>query len=132
MSSVKNICIIDDDRIYTYGASKVIKDYMPENNVISFESGQAAIESMGNMRQSDQELPDVILLDINMPKMNGWDFLQKLKPFRKSVEKEMKVFVISSYIKKHKEELYRVEWDDQVSEFIPKPVTPDTLKSLLT
>ncbi|MBO6585007.1 MAG: response regulator [Gracilimonas sp.] len=132
MSSLKSICIIDDDKIYTYGVSKIIKNYLPGNDVMSFENGKKALSAIKEMEQNNDELPDLILLDIDMPEMNGWDFLNEFQPIREKVNKEIQIFVISSRIDHKNQEIYRVEWDQKVDDFIQKPVQVEALKSLLT
>ncbi|MGN8225288.1 MULTISPECIES: response regulator [unclassified Gracilimonas] len=131
MSSLKSICIIDDDKIYTYGVSKIIKNYLPGNAVTSFENGRKALSAIKEMEQNDDELPDLILLDIDMPEMNGWDFLNEFQSIRDKVNKEIQIFVISSRIDKKNQEIYRVEWDQKVDDFIQKPVQVEALKKLL-
>jgi CheY-like chemotaxis protein len=128
---MKSVCIIDDDKIYTYGVSKIIKNHLPDNEIMSFENGRKALEGIKEIQASDQELPDLILLDIDMPEMNGWDFLKAFQSIRDKADKEIQVFVISSQVDKRSEDLFRVEWDEKVSDFIQKPVGIDSLKSLL-
>ncbi|MCP9291455.1 MULTISPECIES: response regulator [Gracilimonas] len=131
MSSLKSICIIDDDKIYTYGVSKIIKNYLPGNDVMSFENGKKALSAIKEMEQNNDELPDLILLDIDMPEMNGWDFLNEFQSIRDKVNKEIQIFVISSRIDQKNQEIYRVEWDQKVDDFIQKPVQVEALKDLL-
>lgn len=132
MSSIhKSICIIDDDKVYTFGVKKIIKNYLPENSVSTYENGKTAIEAIKKMDANGEELPDFILLDIDMPEMNGWDFLNEFESLRSNIDKKVEIFVISSRIDHGKEELFRVEWDDKVSDFIKKPVSVETLKKIL-
>jgi CheY-like chemotaxis protein len=132
MSPLKSICIIDDDRIYTYGISKIIKNYLPGNEIKTFENGRKALEAIIEMSETNQPLPDMILLDIDMPEMNGWDFLQEFKTLRPKIDKEIQIFVISSRVDKGNQELFKLEWSDQVADFIQKPVGIEELKALLS
>ena len=132
MSSLKSICIIDDDKIYTFGISKIIKNHLPGNDIMSFENGRKALESIKNKVQNGETTPDLILLDIDMPEMNGWDFLNEFESVRNKISKEIQIFVISSRINKRNQELYKVEWDNKVSDFIQKPVEIEALKTLLS
>lgn len=131
MSALKSICIIDDDKIYTYGVSKIIKTHLPGNDIMSFENGRKALEAIKKMEQNNDDLPDLILLDIDMPEMNGWDFLNEFQTVRDKVNKEIQIFVISSRIDKRNQELYRIEWNQKVDDFIQKPVEIEALKNLL-
>jgi len=132
MSKIKSVCIIDDDKVYTFGVKKIIKSYLPDNNVISFENGKKALDGIQKKISSGEELPDLILLDIDMPEMNGWEFLNEFESIRSDVNKKIQIFVISSRIDKSKQELYKIEWDEKVSDFIKKPVQASILKELLS
>jgi response regulator RpfG family c-di-GMP phosphodiesterase len=132
MSKTKSVCIIDDDKVYTFGVKKIIKSHLPENDVITFENGKKALEGIKNMVDSGEELPDLILLDIDMPEMNGWDFLKEFDSIRTSVNKEIEIFVISSRVNTNTEDLYKIEWDEKVSDFIKKPVQVEALKKILS
>lgn len=132
MSTNKSVCIIDDDKVYTFGVKKIIKSYLPDNDVMSFENGKEALEGMKELQDNGNELPDLILLDIEMPEMNGWDFLSKFDEIRAKSDKEIDIFVISSRVDKNTEDVYKVEWDEKVSDFIKKPVQVNMLKKLLS
>lgn len=131
MSRKKSVCIIDDDQVYTFGVKKIIKSFLPGNDVVAFENGKKALEGIKELQEKGEELPDIILLDIEMPEMNGWDFLKKFDKIRPSIEKHIDIFVISSRVDKNTEELYKVEWDAKVADFIKKPVQVEALKKIL-
>ncbi|MFV1884754.1 MAG: response regulator [Balneola sp.] len=131
MSTKRSICIIDDDKVYTFGIKKIIKNHLPGDTVTTYNNGKEALEQLKQIQQSNQDLPDIILLDIDMPEMNGWDFLKEFESLRNTADKAIDIFVISSRIESGKESLYQVEWDKKVSKFIPKPVDAVRLKELL-
>tara|TARA_R110000868_G_scaffold306734_3_gene568116 strand:+ start:44557 stop:44955 length:399 start_codon:yes stop_codon:yes gene_type:complete len=130
MSSKRSICIIDDDKVYTFGIKKIINNHLPGNTVTTFENGKLALDQLREMKAEDEAMPDVILLDIDMPEMNGWDFLKEFEAIRKSIAKKVEIFVISSRIESNNESLYQIEWDDKVSKFMPKPVDIERLKEI--
>ena len=132
MSKTKSVCIIDDDKVYTFGVKKIIKSHLPENDVTTFENGRKALDGIKEMMESGAGLPDLILLDIDMPEMNGWDFLKEFDTIRSKAEKEVEIFVISSRVDTNTEDLYKIEWDEKVSDFIKKPVQVDALKKILS
>lgn len=128
----KSIWIVDDDKIYTYGVKKVIKSYLPSNKVKTYENGKKALEDIKKQVENNEELPDLILLDIDMPEMNGWEFLSELENLGDNIIKTIQIFVISSRIEQDKDQLYKVEWDEKVSDFIRKPVQIEVLRNLLS
>ena len=129
--SKRSICIIDDDKVYTFGIKKIIKNHLPGDTVTTYNNGKEALDRLKSMQEAGEELPDIILLDIDMPEMNGWDFLKEFDEVRNAVDKEIEIFVISSRIEAGKESVYQIEWDDKVSKFVPKPVDANRLKELL-
>ena len=131
MMSVKKVFVVDDDTLYTYGIKRLLHKRDPESDVRTFENGEEALNSITRMYEQGQELPGVILLDLNMPKMNGWEFLRGFEELRSQSDKDVQVFVISSQAHRKDEEVYRVEWDQKVSEFIQKPVDAEAIINLM-
>lgn len=131
MSTAKNICIIDDDKVYTFGVKKIIKNHLPENKVTSYENGRVALDGIQKAFDENQPLPDYILLDIDMPELNGWGFLKEFEELRSKMDKKIEIFVISSRVENNSHLLFKMEWDDKVSDFIRKPVDVDRLKEIL-
>ena len=80
------ICIIDDDPIYTFAVQKLLKMNNFSSHQIVFKNGKEALEGLTTLQNKNDQLPDVILLDINMPIMDGWEFLDayKTKCFNKN------------------------------------------------
>ena len=70
----KQICLIDDDEIYHFIFKKQVSMSDKEVEVLSFANGQKGIDYMETADL--QNLPNVIFLDINMPVMDGWGFLE--------------------------------------------------------
>lgn len=95
MKKINNLYIIDDDKIYHF----LLKNLLKQNgiNVVSsfFCNGEDALQ---NIRQCEDEtsLPDLILLDVNMPIMDGWQFLEEFKKLREKLSKQTIIYMISS------------------------------------
>jgi CheY-like chemotaxis protein len=130
MPVIKKVFVVDDDSLYNYGIKRLFSKNLPENELSTFENAESALEAISGMYEKHETLPDVILLDLNMPGMNGWEFLKKLEGLRSKAEKDVEVYVISSQVYDKEEELYRVEWDTKVSDFIQKPVDANGILKL--
>lgn len=125
---INTVCIIDDDPIFVYG-TKVLLNYNSSfcSNIIVFENGKEALDDIRFMLKTNEELPEVIFLDLNMPIMNGWEFLDELK--KMDLKKKIGVYVVSTSIDKKDEEKSRKY--DMVIDFISKPLTTSKLQQLL-
>jgi DNA-binding response OmpR family regulator len=78
-SALQNVMLIDDDDISLYLTSRRLEKEGFAQNIIKHESVDAAIADLQNNRNDINKLPDLIFLDINMPRKDGWDFLEELK-----------------------------------------------------
>ena len=131
MSKKRCACIIDDDKIYAYGVKKIIDKHQLSNSILIFENGEEAIHKLRNLHLSGKTLPDVILLDIDMPKMNGWEFLTEFQQLRSEIDKKIDIFVISSKIDKVNADIYKYEWNEKVSDYISKPIKAEDLVQIM-
>jgi CheY-like chemotaxis protein len=118
MKPLDTAWIIDDDRLYTYLLSTQMKRINFSNTLLTFRHGLEALNYLRLKLHSPEDLPSVILLDLNMPVLDGWQFLDefvKLEPI-----KPIPVYVVSSSIDvaDHAEVLKYAA----VSKFLIKPV----------
>ncbi len=73
----KVICIIDDDPIYQFLINKIIGNSNAGHEVLFFKNGKEALDYFS--LDLANNLPEIILLDLEMPVMDGWDFLKEIK-----------------------------------------------------
>lgn len=93
MFKVKTICIINDDDIFTFILKKSITKLNICEQILTYSNGEEAIN---NLTQDGFILPEIILLDINMPIMNGWEFLEV---FSKVIKlNKVDIYLISAHI----------------------------------
>ncbi|TLP80367.1 response regulator [Maribacter sp. ACAM166] len=89
------IWIIDDDNISKY----VMKRYLKELNIldpVDCPDSIEALEILSKNRNNQNELPDIIFLDLNMPILNGFQFLKEFKNFNNEIEKKIDIFMLTS------------------------------------
>ena len=90
MENVRRIMVVEDNEIDAFLATSIINHQTPEVEVVHRRNGKEALEYLS----SDMEKPDMILLDLNMPVMDGFRFLEKLKD---EVELHgLPIFILSS------------------------------------
>ncbi|SHN34114.1 Response regulator receiver domain-containing protein [Cyclobacterium lianum] len=118
--------IVDDDPLYNFGTKKLLEFTSFTEEVSFFLNGETAwLDFEKRIREGDR-LPDAILLDINMPIMNGWQFLDLVK--EATFTHPVKIFVISSSI--NQDEMDRANTYPHVVDYITKPMTLDKFKDL--
>lgn len=110
------VLIIDDDEIVLLVESKILQRCGISDSPLSFRNGKAAIDYLQFDDNADNY---IILLDINMPGMNGWEFLEKLKVL--NLSKRFFVIMVTSSIDRYDKEV-AVKYQDVIS-FIEKPIT---------
>jgi CheY-like chemotaxis protein len=79
MKNVKKAFIIDDDEAFNFVTQKLIANFDKDCIVTTFSKPLEALEKLKSMLAANEPLPDVLLLDINMPHVNGFEFLQKMR-----------------------------------------------------
>lgn len=94
----KTIWVIDDDNIYQIIVNKIIQKSEMFSAISSFKNGKEAIDAVTNSLNENKMLPDIILLDINMPIMDGWEFMEELQILKPSITKQIIVYIVSSSI----------------------------------
>jgi CheY-like chemotaxis protein len=75
---VRKLFIVDDDEIMVYLSDNLIRQQGFCDHSENFQSGRAALDSIRELLKNGGELPELMLVDINMPVMNGWDFMDEL------------------------------------------------------
>lgn len=96
MRKIDSIFIIDDDPIMVFGIKKMLDLCNLGTNVQSFANGKEAIERIKKMISRKEVAPDVVFLDINMPIMDGWQFLEEFVAL--PISKRIRINIITSSI----------------------------------
>jgi CheY-like chemotaxis protein len=129
-SQRKRVMLIDDDAITNLINTKIIKMNF-DFSVNAYINAQVALEQFRQwLEKGSEQLPDIIFLDINMPIMDGWEFLDEFQKFPKSLLQRCKVFMLTSSI--DLEDIEKAKNYPAVHEFISKPLTADKLRMLAT
>ena len=119
--------LIDDDYISNFVTEKVLTDASFSENIRSFLSAEEALDFLkSNMPAS---IPDVIFLDLNMPGMNGWDFLEELEPYREQLKDVCSIYILTSSL--DMADTARSEEYDLVQGLLHKPIDHQDVEVIL-
>jgi CheY-like chemotaxis protein len=125
-----SILLIDDDEINNFISIKLIKKAAPNANITACLNGRFAIEDLSEIqRKGIDKLPDFILLDINMPIMNGWEFLDEYKRLNIDPSGKSKIYIISSSV--FSNDISRAYSYPMVRNFVSKPLSVEKIKEML-
>jgi len=116
---IERVCIIDDDPILIFATKRILQNARLGDTVLVYNNGKEAYEGLCALRSAGEPLPELILLDLNMPIWDGWQFLDEFTqtPFWR----ETTIFVVTS--SNHPDDRLRAEAYPAVRRFLLKPLT---------
>lgn len=129
MSSVENICVIDDDVLYQLLFKKTIERYGFAKTITSYHDGEEAFESLKQSIIQETALPDIILLDINMPVLDGWEFLDAFLPYLMVAKKNISIYLATSSIAASDQK--KATSYPAIKKYLQKPIDFDVLAELV-
>jgi response regulator RpfG family c-di-GMP phosphodiesterase len=124
-----SVLLIDDDEINNFISIKLIKKALLNTEIMACLNGKFAIEQLSAIKNQDPDkLPDYILLDINMPIMNGWEFLEEYKRLNIDPLGKSRIYIISSSV--FSNDISKARSYPLVKDFISKPLNVEKIKEL--
>ncbi|MFV5695404.1 response regulator [Flavobacterium sp. LB3P122] len=121
----KAIWVVDDDAIYQIIVNKIIQRSEIFSVISTFKNGKDAIDALQNSLKNNKSLPNIILLDINMPIMDGWEFMEEMQLLKSQISKQIIIYIVSSSIAvedKNKSKTY-----PDILGYLSKPITNEDL-----
>jgi CheY-like chemotaxis protein len=123
-----NTYLIDDDHISNFLTEKALKREGFSNNIASFLSGEEAFAFL--VENLAAQIPDVVFLDLNMPVMNGWEFLEALKPYEDQLTGRCHIYILTSSLALS--DTARSKDYALVSGLIHKPLDREDIQTILS
>ena len=121
-----SILLVEDDKVDIMTIKRAFKDLKIANPVNVCENGLEALEFLEN---SNNNKPGIILLDINMPTISGWDFIREYRKMMTAVESEkIKLFVLTS--SQYYQDAELADQHREVQKLFTKPLTASILKEI--
>lgn len=123
----KKVLIIDDTEVDRFIARRVFKKYNFANEVICMDSAQAGLEYLQQLNETD-ELPQVIFLDIKMPDMDGFGFLDHYATLPERIKKHSTIMMLSTSLDPRDPE--RARKNPFVNKYLSKPLSREILAAI--
>lgn len=122
------LCVVDDDKIFTYLLKRLIEKAKVAREIIFFENGRDALDYLASHKEDALKLPQLILLDINMPILDGWQFLSEYGKLKPDVPQPISICMMSS--SSEVEDYNRAMDSGYVMDYLQKPVQIPSLKEV--
>lgn len=119
--------IIDDDEVIIYLTDIIIKNVEFCEKLATFTRANDALEALRVALETGKDIPSVILIDLNMPVMDGWRFLDELVKI--DTKKQVPVFIFTSSIDSR--DMERAQKYGIVKDYIIKPLTIHKINKIL-
>ncbi|MCX6205184.1 MAG: response regulator [Bacteroidetes bacterium] len=128
-TSVSLIMLIDDSEIDCYINKFIIKDLSELIKVTSFSEAIQALDYLIANSDDHTKIPDIIFLDIHMPIMDGFDFLEEYARLSENILNKCSVYILSSSFDPC--DIKRAKENEYVKGFIEKPLTEESILNIL-
>ncbi|WP_199136775.1 response regulator [Pedobacter sp. ASV12] len=122
-----NLLVIDDDDINIFIIKKIVEKTGFDIEMVSKSNGQLAIDYLKDAISRGASLPHLILIDINMPVMNGWEFVEAYQ--RLGIAKPVDLYILSSSV--YENDIEKTKSYSAVRGFISKPLSIERLTELI-
>lgn len=130
MSHLQNFIIIDDDRLNNKLCRTIIEKIYPESLVVDFTNPVEGFNYVADKySQADCTDRAILLLDIMMPVMDAWGFLEKFEQLSTETKDRIRIYILSSSI--DKSDMARAQSDKNVEYYLIKPLTRESIKLIV-
>ncbi len=121
--------MLDDDEIFLSLIERKNNKLNFANTIIFFTDGNQVISQLKRHQNSPENLPNVILLDLNMPAMDGWEFIEAYLPLHKKFAKQVRLHILTSSI--NPSEILKAKSYPEIESFIVKPFSTQELINII-
>jgi two-component SAPR family response regulator len=125
----KKFIVVDDDSVNNLICRKVIKNVFPEAVVLTFTNPETALTYIKSIYFDSCGKATILLLDINMPILSGWDFLEEFEGFDANIKEQLKIYMLSSSTDQLDKDL--ANENKNVCGYIEKPLDKDIIAKIL-
>lgn len=124
-----HVLLIDDDEATNFMHEIIISKLKCADQIISFESANKALDYIQIKKNGQYPKPDLILLDINMPGMNGWEFLEEYEKLQACMQG--KIIILMLAIVPDAQTLTKIDQYKKIDGYLIKPITPENFLEVI-
>ncbi|MEM6722050.1 MAG: response regulator [Bacteroidota bacterium] len=123
------VLLVDDDEATNFIHKMIIKDHGCCENIVFRTDGEKALDYLHSDDKQNMPIPDIIFLDINMPRLNGWEFLEQYKNLQEDQRAKIVVIMLTTSLNKFDKE--KAEGIEFVAEYRNKPLNSNVLDEII-
>ncbi|MDF3820802.1 response regulator [Leptospira sp. 96542] len=127
MNKINLACVVEDDPIHLFLTKKVITLSGLVTHIIVCENGKEAYDMLKSRILSDETLPELILLDLNMPVWDGWQFLEEVTLI--PVLRQITIYILTS--SSNEEDLIRADKYNLRGNYLIKPISVEKFAEIV-
>ncbi len=127
MSTVKNFIVVDDDDINNVLSSIIIETVYTDAVITSFTRPNEALSYIEQAYKAEDE-DAILFLDINMPLMNGWEFMEAFEGFSDLIKNHIRVYIVSSSVDQRDKD--KADANPLIKGFFSKPLDQEVIASV--
>jgi len=125
---LEKIILVDDNKATNFIHKKILMKKNCANEILEFQMGHLALE---HLEEEKNKLPELIFVDINMPTMDAWEFLEEYEQVKRKNLKKVKIFLLTTSLIPQDE--YKVnDLGNTVSDILMKPLSAESIERILS
>jgi CheY-like chemotaxis protein len=121
------VVLIEDDQAMNYYHQRLFVKQDFADEVLSYHSAKEALNGIKSLQQVTLLY---IFLDLNMPQMDGWHFIEELEKLKFDSNTQIKLFVLSSSVNPN--DMMKAKQNSAVTDYLSKPLSIDTITNIIT
>ena len=130
MTTACKIFVVDDDEVSSLVLEKQCERSLCAVEISKFRHGLLAIVYLIEHQNQPSELPDCIFLDMDMPIMNGWEFLEQYQRILPSLQKNIRIYMMSAFV--NDRDYLRGLQTASLTDIIEKPIPPEKILEIVS
>ncbi len=123
------VLLIDDDEPTNFYNEIIIREAQLSDQIVAVQSGKEALDYLVSIKDGAHPQPDLIFLDINMPAMNGWEFIEAYKKLEENQKGKIVVIMLTTSLNPDDE--LKAKGLDNVHDFKNKPLSVETIEEVV-
>ena len=127
---INSVLLVDDDEATNIYNTVTIEDTGITDKILAVRSVTEALNILNNAKEDIDTLPELILLDINLPIMNGWYLLEELKQFEPKILSKLNIVMLSA--SNNPNDIKKIDQYPFVIDYLSKPLSEDKIQKLIS